>query len=176
MDAPGSGLSKRRLRMWLRMLGVTRSTETALRGYLRENHGTTLPRFEVLAALRRREEPTPMGELSRMLLVSNGNATDVVTRLEKDGLVLRTPCTADRRTVRVRLTEAGRRRFDSMAAGYEAEVSRLFETLDDSDLDAMRTILRRITPRRDAGCGCRGEGAVAERAADAAEDGLREPA
>lgn len=96
MDAPGSGLSKRRLRMWLRMLGVTRSTETALRGYLRENHGTTLPRFEVLAALRRREEPTPMGELSRMLLVSNGNATDVVTRLEKDGLVLRTPCTADR--------------------------------------------------------------------------------
>ena len=45
-----------------------------------------------MAALYRRREGVTMSELSRMLLVSNGNATTVVDRLEKDGLVRRTPC------------------------------------------------------------------------------------
>ena len=140
-------LSKRRLRLWIRLLGVTRATEAGLRGYLRENHATTLPRFDVLAALWRRAAPMPMGELSRMLLVSNGNATDVVGRLEKEGLVLRTPSAEDRRTVHVALTDAGREQFEGMAVGHEAELSRLFEALDEDDLDTMRTILRKVAPR-----------------------------
>ena len=40
-----------------------------------------------MAALYRRREGVTMSELSRMLLVSNGNATAVVDRLEADGLV-----------------------------------------------------------------------------------------
>lgn len=139
-------LSKRRLRTWIRILGITRSTEASLRSYLRQNHGTTLPRFDVLAALWRRGEPLPMGELSRMLLVSNGNATDVVGRLEAEGLVARSPCTADRRTVRVSLTDAGRAAFSGMATGHEAELSRLFAALDETDLDALRVILRKLAP------------------------------
>lgn len=145
------GLSKRRLQAWIRILGVTRSTEASLRSYLRENHGTTLPRFDVMAALWRKGEPMPMGELSRMLLVSNGNATDVVGRLEAEGLAVRSPCGADRRTVRVSLTDAGRRAFESMAVGHERELSRLFAALDEADLDAIRTILRKVAPRANDG-------------------------
>ncbi|MRX51004.1 MarR family transcriptional regulator [Paracoccus sp. S-4012] len=154
MDGPGNSearesLTKRRLRLWLRMLTVTRATEAGLRGYLREQHGTTLPRFDVMAALWRRGEAIPMGELSRMLLVSNGNATDVVGRLEKEGLVQRTPCTEDRRTVRVTLTEAGRAQFEGMASGHEAELSRLFGALNLDDLETMRAILRKVSPQMD---------------------------
>jgi DNA-binding MarR family transcriptional regulator len=101
--------SKRRLKMWIRLLGVTRSAENALREYLRVNHDTTLPRFDVMAALWRRRDGVTMSELSRMLLVSNGNATTVVDRLEADGLVARRPSEADRRTVHVALTAEGRR-------------------------------------------------------------------
>lgn len=148
MDAAISdSLSKRRLRTWIRILGVTRATEASLRSYLRENHATTLPRFDVMAALWRRGEPMPMGELSRMLLVSNGNATDVVGRLETEGLVTRSPCAADRRTVRVALTDAGRTAFAGMAEGHEAELSRLFAALDETDLDALRAILRKLAPK-----------------------------
>ena len=93
--------SKRRLKMWIRLLGVTRSAENGLREYLRVTHETTLPRFDVMAALFRRREGVTMSELSRMLLVSNGNATAVVDRLEGEGLVLRTPGTW-RRTARNR--------------------------------------------------------------------------
>ncbi|MBE0554129.1 MAG: MarR family transcriptional regulator [Rhodobacteraceae bacterium] len=139
-----NSLSKRRLKMWIRLLGVTRAAEGGLREYLRVNHDTTLPRFDVLAALWRRREGVTMSELSRMLLVSNGNATTVVDRLEKDGLVRRTPSETDRRTVFVGLTPEGLAQFEGLAADHEAEVNRLFGGLSEADLDALTDILKRM--------------------------------
>jgi DNA-binding MarR family transcriptional regulator len=136
-------LSKRRLKMWIRLLGVTRAAEAELRDFLRTRHDTTLPRFDVLAALYRRREGVTMSELSRMLLVSNGNATTVVDRLEKDGLVRRTPSDTDRRTVFVALTPAGLAQFEGLATEHEAEVSRVFASLSEADLDRLTDILKR---------------------------------
>ena len=113
-------LSKRRLKMWIRLLGVTRMAESHLREVLRVQHGTTLPRFDVMAALYRRRDGVTMTELSRMLLVSNGNATTVVDRLEKDGLVRRTPSDTDRRTVFVALTAEGLAQFEGQGLGSVA--------------------------------------------------------
>jgi DNA-binding MarR family transcriptional regulator len=136
-------LSKRRLKMWIRLLGVTRAAEAELRDFLRTRHDTTLPRFDVLAALYRRREGVTMSELSRMLLVSNGNATTVVDRLEADGLVRRTPSDADRRTVFVALTPEGLAQFERLAVEHEAEVSRVFARLSEADLDSLTDILKR---------------------------------
>lgn len=137
-------LSKRRLKAWIRLLGATRLAEAHLRDYLRVNHDTTLPRFDVMAALWRRREGVSMSDLSRMLLVSNGNVTAVVDRLEKDGLVRRTPSEKDRRTVHVALTPEGLARFEALAEGHEAEVNALFSGLSGADLDALGEILRRV--------------------------------
>ena len=137
-------LSKRRLKMWIRLLGVTRTAEGSLREFLRVRHDTTLPRFDVLAALYRRRDGVTMSELSRMLLVSNGNATTVVDRLEADGLVRRTPSETDRRTVFVALTPEGLAQFEGLAAEHEAEVSRLFAGLSEADLDVLTDILKRM--------------------------------
>ena len=139
-----SELSKRRLKMWIRLLGVTRVAESHLREHLRVRHGTTLPRFDVMAALWRRQGGVTMSELSRMLLVSNGNATTVVDRLEADGLVLRTPSEADRRTVYVALTPAGLAAFETLAAGHEAEVAKIFAGLPDADVETITDILKRL--------------------------------
>ena len=140
-------LSKRRLKMWVRLLAVTRLAESHLREVLRVQHETTLPRFDVMAALYRRRDGVTMSELSRMLLVSNGNATTVVDRLEQDGLVRRTPSETDRRTVFVALTAAGLARFETLAAGHEAEVSQLFASLSEADLEALTDILKRMGGR-----------------------------
>lgn len=138
-----SDLSKRRLKTWIRLLGVTRAAENHLRDYLRREHDTTLPRFDVMAALWRRRDGVTMSELSRMLLVSNGNATAVVDRLEKDGMAKREAEDGDRRRVRVRLTPEGLAAFETMAEGHETEVDRLFDRLTEEDLDKMRDILAR---------------------------------
>lgn len=136
--------SKRRLKMWIRLLGVTRRSESHLREFLRVKHATTLPRFDVLAALYRRRDGVTMSELSRMLLVSNGNATAVVDRLEADGLVRRTPSEADRRTVYVALTPDGLAQFEGLAAEHESEVDQLFAGLSDADLESLTDILKRM--------------------------------
>ena len=137
-------LSKRRLKLWIRLLGVTRSAEGHLREFLRVNHNTTLPRFDVLAALWRRRDGVTMSELSRMLLVSNGNATTVVDRLEKDGLVRRTPSAVDRRTVHVALTDEGLRQFEGLAADHEAEVARILGGLSEAEIDLLTGLLKRM--------------------------------
>lgn len=142
-----SNLSKRRLKAWIRILGVTRGAEAHLRDFLRRTHETTLPRFDVMAALYRRREGVTMSELSRMLLVSNGNATAVVDRLEKDGLARRKPVETDRRTVKVALTPEGLAAFEAQAVGHEVEVDRLFSGLSDADLDALTDILKRMGAR-----------------------------
>ena len=139
-----SDLSKRRLKLWVRLLGVTRGAESSLREYLRLTHATTLPRFDALAALYRRRDGVTMSELSRMLLVSNGNATAVVDRLEADGMVLRTPSDADRRTVFVSMTAEGLAGFEVQALGHEAEVDRLFAGLTADDIDRLTEILKRM--------------------------------
>ena len=138
-------LSKRRLKMWIRLLGVTRVAESHLREFLRVGHATTLPRFDVMAALYRRQNGITMSELSRMLLVSNGNATTVVDRLENDGLVRRTGSDTDRRTVFVALTPAGLAQFETLATEHERELTRVFGHVSETDLDMLTDILKRMS-------------------------------
>lgn len=135
-------LSKRRLKAWIRLLGAARAVETSLSRTLRAQ-GTTLPRFDVMAALWRRREGLTMTDLSRLLLVSPGNATAVVDRLEAEGLARRTRG-ADRRSVTVALTPEGLRLFESLALRHEAEVDRLLAPWDEADLDAASDLLRRL--------------------------------
>lgn len=136
--------SKQRLRLWIQLLRVTRSTENHLREYLRVNHATTLPRFDVMAALYRRPDGMMMTELSRMLLVSNGNATTVVDRLIQDGLVRRQVPKTDRRSVLVSLSPKGIKAFEAYATHHEREVEAQFAELPDKDIDALLAILKRF--------------------------------
>ncbi|MDO5641602.1 MAG: MarR family transcriptional regulator [Paracoccus sp. (in: a-proteobacteria)] len=137
-------LALRRLRLWIRILGVTRQVESRLREFLRVDHDTTLPRFDVMAMLHRRPDGLAMTELSRMLLISNGNATAVVNRLVQDGLVERILSDEDRRRVTVRLTPEGARAFETVAADHLAMIDALFAELDETDLDAMRDSFQRL--------------------------------
>jgi DNA-binding MarR family transcriptional regulator len=98
--------SKERLRLWIRMLRASRTIESELRDRLKKEFDTTLPRFDVMAALYRCPEGMLMSDLSRFLLVSNGNVTGIVDRLVSEGLVSRSRRNGDRRTSMVRLTLA----------------------------------------------------------------------
>jgi len=137
-------LSKRRLKLWIRLLRVTRIAEGELREFLRTEHESTLPRFDVLAALHRAHSPLTMSELSRQLLVSNGNTTTIVDRLELDGMVTRTPA-ADRRVIHVALTDHGRTHFEQLAVDHESRVNQLFGGLSGADLTTLEDLLHRMT-------------------------------
>ncbi len=56
----------------------------------------------------------PLGELAGDLVMTPRNITGLVDHLERDGLVTRVPDAEDRRSVKARLTEAGRARIDAI--------------------------------------------------------------
>lgn len=132
------------LRAWLRLLSCANQVEGVVRRNLRSEFGTTLPRFDVLAQLERVPRGLGMGELSRRLMVSNGNVTGVVARLERDGWVRRAPSPEDRRRQTARLTSAGLRAFRAMAARHERWIAEQFSGLSPAELRQLLELTGRL--------------------------------
>ena len=134
LSQPGiSRDSKERLRLWIRLLRASRTIEAELRERLKKEFATTLPRFDVMAALYRAPEGMLMSDLSRFLLVSNGNVTGIIDRLVSEGLVLRARRNGDRRTSMVRLTEAGVAQFGTIAAAHESWIGELLGNVSEDE-------------------------------------------
>lgn len=133
--------SKERLRLWLRLLAAQRTIENEVRERLRVEHDTTLPRFDVMAALYRTDAGLKMSELSGELRVSNGNVTGIVDRLVNDGLIVREPVPGDRRAMLVQLTDEGRKVFSSMAEAHEGWID---ELLGGADVDEAAALAGRL--------------------------------
>ncbi|MFN3656581.1 MAG: MarR family winged helix-turn-helix transcriptional regulator [Pseudolabrys sp.] len=126
-----------RLRLWIRLLRATRAIESDIRDKLRRSFATTLPQFDVMAALARKPDGMTMTELSRRLMVSNGNVTGIVDRLVAEKCVVRQSPAEDRRALRVRLTPKGDARFAAMAKEHEGWVDTLLGDLDGEELDRL---------------------------------------
>ncbi|MAQ85686.1 MAG: MarR family transcriptional regulator [Maritimibacter sp.] len=132
-EVTDENLARQRLRLWLQMLKATRLVEGTLREKLRSGYDTTLPRFDVLAALHAAPEGMKMSELSQHLVVSNGNVTGVVDRLVTEGLAERRNLETDRRAFVVSITDKGRALMDEMAAEHLQWINAIFENVSEPD-------------------------------------------
>jgi len=137
-------LSKQRLRVWLRLLDSNREMLGQLRGSLRAEFDTTLPRFDVLATLDRYRDGLRMSHLSAHLKVSNGNVTGIVDSLIHEGLVTRRVDSDDKRATTVRLTRLGIDRFVAMARAHERWIDTMFTELDSHALDQLSSLLDQL--------------------------------
>jgi DNA-binding MarR family transcriptional regulator len=132
------------LRLWLRLLSCTVRIENHVRGRLRQEFSTTLPRFDLMAQLERHPNGLRMSELSKRLMVSGGNVTGITDQLERERLVARTLNREDRRTITVKLTETGFNRFREMAASHEQWIIELLGGLNQEDKQVMLGMLRKL--------------------------------
>ncbi len=136
------------VRTWLRMLACTNIIESRVRAALREKFDTTLPRFDLLAQLDAASVDFPRGltmsELSRRLMVTNGNLTGLVDRLAREGLVTRVASAPDRRAQIVSLTPAGRRALDSMTPDHAEWIREMFGGLSDADRRTLDSLLGKL--------------------------------
>jgi DNA-binding MarR family transcriptional regulator len=101
----------------------------------------TLPQFDVLAQLYRRDEGMTPGELTRELLVTAGNVTGIVDRLVRLGLSERRPVPHDRRAVRVRLTARGQRLMRRIIPRHRRDVAILLARVPSDELARLRDLL-----------------------------------
>jgi DNA-binding MarR family transcriptional regulator len=135
---------KLELRLWLRMLATTRLVSQEIRRRLRAEFGATLPQFDVLAQLYREADGLRLGELSKRTMVSNGNVTGLVERLEVDGLCRRETLDSDRRVTVAKLTDKGHAHFSAMAAAHEGWLKDMMANVDARTLKLMLTQMNEI--------------------------------
>ena len=140
----GAPHSKQSLRLWLRLLSCSMVIEKRIRIRLEQDFETTLPRFDVLAALERETDGLTMSQLSAAMLVSNGNVTGVVSRLIEDLLVIRTTESDDRRVATVRLTRKGREAFHRMARVHEEWIDHMFADLGEAQIEQLLKLLAAV--------------------------------
>ncbi len=140
----GNDRGRANVRLWLRLLSCTMVVEKRLRRRLAERFETTLPRFDVLAALDRHPDGMTMGALSKSLLVSNGNVTALVKTLVQGGLATLASSPGDRRTSIVALTPAGRTRFETLAAAHHDWIDRWLGGLDGHERVSLYGLLGKL--------------------------------
>jgi DNA-binding MarR family transcriptional regulator len=73
------------LRLWLRLLTCTTLVEGEVRRRLRDRFGVTLPRFDLMAQLDKAPDGMTLSDVSKRMMVSNGNLTGLVERLVESG-------------------------------------------------------------------------------------------
>jgi DNA-binding MarR family transcriptional regulator len=114
-------------------------------------HGLEIWEFDVLAALRRSGPPYELspGQLVSQTLVTSGTMTNRIDRLEARRLVARHPDPNDGRGVLVRLTSPGRILVDTALAALLERERALLADLDDTALDRLAGLLRRLAVRFD---------------------------
>jgi DNA-binding MarR family transcriptional regulator len=129
------------LRLWLRLLTCSTLIEGEVRRRLRERFDVTLPRFDLMAQLDKAADGMTLSDLSRRMMVSNGNLTGLVERLVGSGHVERRVSATDRRAQMISLTRAGRAAFRAMAGEHELWIAELFGDLSGRERAELMRLL-----------------------------------
>ena len=106
--------------------------------------GLTPGQGRALSVLERAGGPLRMAKLADALRIVPRSATGVVEGLEEAGLVRRQTDPADRRSVLVSLTDAGRGTLDELAEARRQTAEELFGSLDPADQRRLLTLLARL--------------------------------
>ena len=109
-----------------------------------ESHGLSVAKIGLLRHLAEAEGPITLGQLAERLACVKSNVTQLVDRLEADGLARRTPDPEDRRSIRAVITDKGRQMFEAgLQAQHEAE-RRLARSLTPDEQAQLAALLDRF--------------------------------
>ncbi|WP_435771433.1 MarR family winged helix-turn-helix transcriptional regulator [Nocardioides sp. SYSU DS0651] len=113
---------------WRELLGRHAAVSCALENALQADHGIGLSEFETLDRLVDAQCPDyRMAQLAQDIHLSQSALSRAVARLEREGLVRRTACMEDRRSVFVCLTDAGRRVHDEALPTHRDVLARTWD-------------------------------------------------
>ena len=105
--------------------------------------GVTAPQFEVISLVVRMND-AKLKEIGQRLLITGGNLTGIMDRLEKTGLILRVRDTDDRRIIKARLTQKGLEAFQRADRLYKQELREIFKGLDGQHKRILSGLLRKL--------------------------------
>jgi DNA-binding MarR family transcriptional regulator len=104
----------------------------------------TMPQMHLLLPLLDGDRPCSVRELADAAAVASPTATRTLDGLERDGLVVRRPSEADRRSVLVELTDEGRAQTEAARKVARASRLELYRRLEEGEREETERILRRL--------------------------------
>ena len=110
--------------------------------------GLSLAKLAALIALREAGESLPLSQLAGRLSCVKSNVTQLVDRLEADGLVTREPDPSDRRSRLAVITTAGRQAYEKGAGIHRDTERQLFGALTDDDAARLADIFEKLDRAR----------------------------
>lgn len=126
-----------------RLIGTADALRTRLEAAL-SVAGLSMAKVSVLHILAQAKEPMALSELAEHNHCVRSNITQLVDRLEKDGLVRRIFDPSDRRIRRAALTPAGRRAHAAGIRILETQERKLTDALSQADRAALSRAMERL--------------------------------
>ncbi len=137
-----SDKTREALLAWLELLRTSNYIKKTIDGKLRAEFGQSISRFDVLSTLERgQRNGVRAGDLSRTMVVSEGNITQLMSKLLRDKLVLKRNDDNDARVVIYSLSDEGSALFNKMAAAHAKWISDVFNELSIDNLSELRELL-----------------------------------
>lgn len=102
-----------------------------------EEHGLSLAKLKVLTHLAESRQSLALSEIAERLNCVRSNVTQLMDRLEDEGLVRRLFDPKDRRSVRAEITDDGRRKQKAGAEALAKTETELASSLSKADLAAL---------------------------------------
>ncbi len=103
----------------------------------------TVPQLDIISCLDR-SKGLPLSELAERLLVTGGNITGIIDRLERDGYVYRERDKKDRRIVRALLTEKGFDLYKSFLPRYKEIMRKINSVLTTEERQQLQRLLKKL--------------------------------
>lgn len=129
-----------------RLMRTTLRMKRAI-GPLLTRAGLTGAQFHTLVRIP--DQGIPVTRLAAKAWADPGNASGVIDRLEREGLVERRPAAHDRRVVLVHTTATGRRRVAELWPAYLDCIRRNMAPLRDDELTSLGRLLEKLGAEED---------------------------
>jgi len=129
------------LRVWLMLMTIHKLVRNEISRRFRDRFAVTLPRFDLMSQLRRSPNGLRMVEISKRLMVTNGNVTAITNQLEKERLVRRTVDSCNRSAFIIEMTPKGKKAFDAMAREHQGWLVDLLSGWTNAEKKAMLSLL-----------------------------------
>lgn len=135
-------------RSWIALLRTANTIKKSLDQQFRMHYGISISRFDVLSVLQRgNRNGLRAGDLSRQLIVSDGNTTQIVSKLVRDGLVLRRTDPKDARAVNFSLSDEGAALFTRMVISHREWLKEAFGDISEDKIHELHDLLQLLPPQ-----------------------------
>ena len=106
--------------------------------------GLSLAKVKLLRHLHNAKDPLPLGALAEKNSCVKSNVTQLMDRMEGEGLVKRVPDPEDRRSVRAMITPEGRRKYEAAAKRLAAAETEVLSAFSPSEREQLTGFLEKL--------------------------------